>query len=358
MSPPNVRELFPEKQHNIRQWLWRQRLEKRYWPYAGMVGEGTGLHFVLGLAGGGGEHLMRLLTQKGVAVRGYKGLLQRFEPRLDFGAGEDRLAVEYAKDMPFDHPLLRVYRMLMEFDNDWTSQHLSNRPETGDLESLPCLVGETHALLGTEALLRGLGAKALLYVGDPVRMVDSLFAQWGEESTYLLAEGRNMLAPQFLSRFYRRDFRKVLEAHKRIRRLSDPRQRNIAHRVLVAGLMEHMFRMLAARYPRQVQLVEFGQLVDNPYYLEDSLRNFLGDPGLQIARTVTLLSTFKPENRNHLVWHNSWPEQMSYPRYLTESELRLCRELLHLSGLGPMYRPAEQEQSAGVVQRLVGKTSA
>ncbi len=345
MQPKNVRELFPEKQRNIRQWMWRQRLEKRYWPYAGMVGDGTGLHFVLGMAGSGSEHLMRLMTQSGVKLRGYKGMLKRFEPRLDFGAGEDSLALRYSKELPFEHPLLRVYRMLMESDNEWAIQHASNHPDREDLESLPCVVGESHALLGTEALLRGLGAKALLYVGDPLRLVDSLFAQWGEASTYLLAEGRSMLAPRFLSRFFRRDFKRVLEAYKRIRRLRDPRQQNIAHRVLIAGMMEHMFRILAARYPQQAMLVEFGQLLDNPYYLEDLLRRLLGDPGLEIARTVTVLSTFKPENRNTLVWHNSWPEQAIFPRYLSESEVRLCRDLLRLSGLAPSYQPSPQAES-------------
>jgi len=358
VSLANVRELFPEKQRNIRQWLWRQKMEKRYWSDAGMVGDGTGLHFVWGLSGAGSEHLMRLLTQKGIGVRGYKGVLKRFEPQLDFGAGEDRLALEYSKELPFEHPLLRVFRMLMEYGNEWAVRYIGHNPDKDEPASLPCVVGETRALLGAEALLKGLGAKALLYVSDPVHVVDSLFYQSGDESTYLLAEGRNVLAPRFLSRFCRRDFKKILEAYKHVRQISDPRKRNIAHRVLVAGLMEHMFRILAARYPQQVQLVEFGQLADNPYYLEDRLRNFLGDAGLEIGRTVTLLSTFKPDNSNQLVWQNSWPEQTLFPRYLTESEVRLCRDLLRVSGLATSQPLSMGAEPASVARRIASKSSA
>ncbi len=347
MDSDDLREFIPRNRQGIQRWLWRQKFERRYGEYAGYLGDGNTLNFVWGLAGGGSEHLVRLLSQPGIMVRCHKGILTRFNPPLQLNDRKDRLGIPYSKDLSGDHPLIRVVRMLAEYDNEWTLQH-HNHPKVDRLESLPCVIGESRALLASEALLRALGSKALVYVGDPVRAVDALFRRRGMADNYLLNEGRYMLAPLFLSRFLKRDFKAVLAVYQRIRGLRSQRQKQIAFRVLVAGMLEHMLRMLAVRYPQQVILVEYRKLKNNPYHLEDVLIRLLGEPGIGIGRALTITSTFMPSDQSGLVWNEMWPEQAAFPRFLKPAEVDLCRELLIQAGLsfdsGAEASPAEMPQ--------------
>lgn len=327
-----VTELITEKLH-IRSWMWRQRMDRAHASHAGLIGDGGQVQLLLGVSGSGVDHLGRLLAQPGFPLRYFQNPLGRFEPRLSLAAGHDPLALPYSKTLERDHPLLRVMRMSMEFDNRWALTETSNKVEAAECESLPCLVKESHALLATEAMLKAFGNRAMLYVSDPVKAVDRLFDTQGLDSAYLLEEGRSVLAPYFLARFLRRDYNRVMHIHRRIRRTQDARRRNILHRVLVIALIQHMFRMLAARYPQQAILVEYDRIADDPTPLEGMLERLLGEPGLEIGRSLMMESTFRPDGQNRVIWKNTWPESKSAAGFLTPGEIQVSYQMLKDSGL-------------------------
>jgi len=348
-----VAELITEKRQNIRDWMWRQRIERSYSNHAGMLGDGGRVHLLLGVRGSGADHLGRLLSRPGVPLRYYQNPLQSFTPRIVASNSRDRLAVPFVKELDDAHPLLRVLRMTQEFENSWALENLSNKPGKGLLESLPCLVKEGRGLLATEAMLRALRGKALLYLSDPVKAVDRLFAAEGLDSVYLLEEAHSVLSPYFLGRFLRNDYSRTLHAHRRIRRTMDARKRTILHRVLVVALIQHMFRMLAARYPQQVVLVEFDRIVEDPSLLEGILERFLGQDGLRIGQSVMVEATFSSRGRNKLLWKNAWPEKQPATGFLSPEEIRLCYRMLKDCGLATRigeqsrYHPvAEMAKSA------------
>ncbi len=328
-----VAELITEKRQSIRSWMWRQRLERNHSSHAGLIGDGAQVRLLLGVRGGGVDHLGRLISQPGVPLRYYQNPLQHFDPPLAISNSGDRLAMPFSKTLDHRHPVMRVMRMTQEFDSSWALDSLSNKPDTALLESLPSLIKESHSLLGIEAILRGLHCKAMLYVSDPVKTVDRLFDSEGLDSPYLLEEGRSVLAPYFLGRFLRKDYTHTMHAHRRIRRTQDARKRSILHRVLVTALIQHMFRMLAARYPRQVILVEYDRIADDPTLLEGMLEHLLGEAGLHIGHAVMVESTFSPNGQDQVIWKNAWPEKKPAAGFLTPEEIRLSYQMLKDCGL-------------------------
>jgi hypothetical protein len=336
-----VTELITEKRQHVRNWMWKQRLERTYSPHAGLVGDGSQLHFVLGVAGGGADHLARLVACPEAQLRFFYKPLSRFEPRLILSGGGDRLAMPFTRTLDLHHPVSRTLRMLVEFGNTWATEHVSNRARSVDAE-WPCLVAEPHALLATEALLCDLHAKALLYVTDPVKAVDNLLDQQGLDTPYLELEARSVLAPYFLARFLRRDFAPVLHAWRKLNQSTDTRRRKVLRLVLVAALIQHMFRMLSLRYPERAILVDYDRLARDPMHLEGLLEQLFGEPGIDMARTVMLRSTFVPDKSDLAVWKLGWPEQAPVPRFLSSQEVQACYQLLRESGLGT--RGSDQSQ--------------
>lgn len=328
-----VTELITEKSAHIRNWMWKQRLEHAYFDYSGLIGDTKQMHFIFGLKGSGVDHLARLLVQPGANLRYFNNPLARFEPRLVLSGSGDRLATPFSKELARDHPMLRVYRMLVEYDTDWGALRMGNRAHTKHPEQLPTLVKEQHGLLSIEAILRDFGAKTLLYVGDPVKTVDSLLQEEGLESPYLMEEGRSVLAPYFLARFLRRDYSRVMHAYRKISRLTDNRRRIILHRILVAALIQHMFRMLSARYPELVVLAEYDRLLESPVLLEDLAENLLGEAGIAIGRSASVGATFKPATSDQLIWKSAWPEQAPVTNFLSAEEVRAGYKVLQDSGL-------------------------
>ncbi len=334
-----VTELITEKSHYIRNWMWKQRFEKNFSSHAGLIGDGQQLHFLLGVKGGGVEHLGRLISLPGTKVRYFANVLSRMEPRLQFQGSGDRLSFPFEKSLERNHPLFRTYRLLVEYDNEWATGKTTNRIQGKNPEALPCLVMESHALLASEALLRETGGKAMLYVSDPVKVVDALFEDEKLDTPYREAEAKSVFSPYFLARFMRRDYAEVLHTLRRIGRSQRVRERIILTRVLTVALIQHMFRMLALRYPQQITLVDFAQVARDPYRLESAVESFLGDPGLAIARHIMSTATFHASGNERPLWKNAWPEQMSSPRYLTSKDMALCYSVLKDSGLGTGAAP-------------------
>lgn len=343
-----VTELFTEKSHHIRNWMWKQRYERAFSSHSGMLGDGSQLHFLLGVRGGGVDHLGRMLSRPSVKLRYFNNVLSRVEPRLNFNRGGDRLAMPFEKSLEHDHPMFRVFRMLVEFDNDWALEKTTNRVQSKAPESLPCLVKENSSLLATEALLRETQGRALLYISDPVKIVDTLFAEERLDTPYLVEETKSVLSPMFLHRFMRRDYTQILRTHREINRKYHIRERIILTKVLTVALIHHMFRMLAIRYPEQLTLVEYSRLANDPYVLEDAINRSFGEQGPQIAREVVSSCTFNAEGHDSLLWKNAWPEHNGKPRYLTAKDAQLCYAALADSGLGTRlsgksrYRPTSE----------------
>ncbi len=338
-----------EKTFELKNWAWRKRLEHRYGEHAGLLGDGQQLHFLFGIGGGAG-HLARLIALSGNAMRLFNNPLGRFDPPVLFSHGPDRLAIEYQKDLESDHPLFRVYRMLVEYDNDWVVQALSNRVVTDEPETLPCLVKSTQGLLATEAVLRQMKSRALLYIGDPVKIVDTFFGD-DSASSSLDSEARSVLAPLFLSRFLRRDYQRVLHTYAGIHKLTSKRNRSAARRVLVVGLIQHMFMMLAARYPDRVKLVRYEDLIHDPYHLFGLLEHLLGEPGLAITNSVIASSTFKPDGKQDIMWKDAWPESSPWSGSLSAKQVGHCYRVLEESGLGSYMKDSGISRSLTAVSK-------
>lgn len=342
-------ELFTEKRSKLRSWMWRQRLERGNSPHIGLIGDTHDLAMLFGIRGGGVSHLGRMIAHPGVPVRYYEDYVAHFEPRVQLSSGPDRLAIAFHKDLPTDHPIMRVLRMTMEHHNDWEGMQPTNHVETDHPEDLVCLVKESGGLLAAEAVIRRLDCRVMFYVSDPVKILDRLFFKEGLESPYLVEEGRSVLAPYFLSRFMRRDYGRVLHVHQRIRRTRDVRKRTILHRLLVVALIQHMFRMLSARYADRVTLVEYDQLAFDPQALLPILLKAFGEGGDDIARRVLMEASFRPNEKDYLVWRHDWPEKAGENGFFTPEEVRLCYQVLRDSGLATRisdqsrYHPVEHK---------------
>lgn len=328
----------------IRQWLWIKRFERLYSSHAGLLGDGQQLHFLFGVGEGGADHLGQLLVQAGVPIRYYANLLPRVLPSLVLSASGEPTAIPYEKDLDDGHPLVRVHRMLVEYDNEWATSRMHPPAQVPNPETLPCLVKSHQALLATEALLRRFGCRALLYVGDPVKILDRMFAQGGLDTPYLKTEGRSLFSPTFLGRFLRRDYRPVLDTYYEIRRQTSGRARIIRQRLLTVALLQHMFRMLAARYPQQAILVDYAVLRDHPHQIYTLLERLFGDVGLDYAEALITSATFQAQGDRQLLWKDSWPDFLSWSGFLSADEIRDAYRLLEKSGLGtnPTLNPRER----------------
>ena len=137
----------------------------------------------------------------------------------------------------------------------------------------------------------------------------------------------------FLFDNLRRDYSEVIGTLRRVRRVSNTRKRSVLRKVVVVALLQHMFRILAARYPKQAILVRHDRLAQDPFLLESLLEGLFGECGLTIGRAVTAASTFIPDGVRGSVWKNAWPEQNPVVHFLTSREVELCRSVLQDSGL-------------------------
>jgi len=347
-----VVDMFSEKRSQMQHWMWQRRFERKYGAQAGLMGDGRKVHLLFGLAGGGADHLVRLLSRPGQRVRIYNALLGKFTPALVFSQKGDPLAFPYQRDLERSHPMFRIYRLLVEGNSEWVTKGMSNRLPEAEIKDTPCLIKDTRALLSAEALLEGLKARMMLFVGDPVKNVDRLFDQHGIEVPYLQGEARSVLSAQFLARFMRRDYDGVLECAKAIRQITDKRERTIKHRVLVVALIQHMFRRLALRYPKQVVLAEYEQLEQNPRVLMEMLERLMGPQGETLGRRALEQEAFVPAGQEQMKWRNAWPDSRTDYAFLTEEEANACYDMLRDAGLGVGGRERSKEEPVASEQML------
>jgi hypothetical protein len=250
----------------------------------------------------------------------------------------DGRAIGYAKELGETHPLLRFYRMLAESNQDLVPRRTGGEQDgTSDAEAV-FLVKEVRSLLATEALVRGLGCRAALFVNDPVLIVDRLFAHAGRSCEYLQPESSAVTDPAFCRRFLRREAHRVARIHRVVQRLPDYSERAVLLRVLAVALIQHMFRLLAARYPEQVTVVSYPSLHRHPQAFVDKAVAFYGPQARARAEAVLSSSTIHAAGQDRLLWTSGASNGGSEPMALTGSEVLSAYQLLSDLGLAENQR--------------------
>jgi hypothetical protein len=329
------------------EWLWQQRYNRLYSPRAGLRGDPEALRLLLGPRSAGLDWLAALLGRSAPRIRYYNEPLRRYTPPLLLSNGPDRCAIGFSKTLPERHPLLRVLRMLVEPDNVWATERMSNRVPQARYEPDVCLVKETRGLLAAEPLLRGFGSPAVLLVVEPLSTVDQILHSDGLQSGYLEREEATVLRPAFVARFMPRDSRQVLAAARTVRSLPHPRERRILGRVLTVGLINRMFRMLDARYPCATA-VSLRQLSHSPRDLARLVVGLLGEgwrdsAEIQVAEACTSVAGRGLEHGQVPVAGLNEPL-----RFLTVREALTGRDMLAECGLAEVDTDELLTQGLGI----------
>lgn len=311
----------------ISQLIWKGRLNQTHTPHAGYMGNGGDIHLMLGVNGSGINHLIQLLSQALPDGQFIHHPLLKFEPRLTLSSQGDRLAVPYHKELAADHPLNRIYRIYAEM-NQVEPCHELLREENETTQARLLILKETHGLLATEALLRELQCHVLFYVSDPVMLAEQIFSREGADAPYLDLESKAVMDFRFLKRFFSHDVRAVLHAYKLIQRLPSERQRRVQRKIFTIALIQHMFRMLSARYPELATVVDFTLIEPDPRRLEFPLVNWLGSNNLERIKPVLDKATFTQQGQTLLRWTRSWPESITTFEALSAEDVRLGYKLL------------------------------
>ncbi len=314
------------------EWLWQKRFSRMYASDTGMKGDPTRLRLVLGSAGGAPDWLAALIARSAPRVRFYNEPLKRLSPPMALSAGPDRCSIGFSKTLPAQHSLLRVMRMLVERDNVWAAERMSNRLPHAPYDPGICLVKESRALLAAEAMVRDLGARTLFVLSEPVRAVDDIFAHQGLESAYLDYEDQAVLDPAFLARFLPRDKEDVLASARIIGKLPRSRERRALARAMTIGLLNRMFLMLAARYPRAAA-VSINRLARSPSTTLQLIVEMLGE-GWRESAELQVTDACVPLPGRELGQLRLNVPALSEPlRFLSLKEAVACRDMLAESGL-------------------------
>jgi hypothetical protein len=311
----------------IKQLIWNRRLNQKYLSHAGYMGNGGDLHLILGINGAGVNHLTQLLSQALPTSHYVHYPLVKFEPKLILSNQGDRLALPYHKELAADHPLNRVYRIYAERNPLETGQN-ATQWESETSQDTFLIMKEVHGLLATEALLRELKCHVLFYLSDPVILAEQIFSREGPDTRYLDLESEAVMDFRFLKRFFSHDLRAVLHAYKLIMRLSSGRQRRMQMKIFTIALIQHMFRMLAVRYPELATVVDFARIENDPKRLEFPLVNWLGPNSLEASKCVLNAATFTPNGQKSGRWIRSWPESIAAFETLSGEDVTMAYQLI------------------------------
>ncbi len=205
--------IISNKSKDIQRWVWRKRASLH--PQEKIAVNQTKLLLVSGIACSGIDYLTHLLKKSLPSTDVYDGPLSGFTPRLSLNRDEDNLALDYSKTLPNDHPLFHVYDLLA---HQSVSKFRLQQAYPGRGPRY-CLIKETHALLGSEALLRTMKCKMLLIIDDPLSIVAQQVALHGIDSTYLKSEINAVQKPDFLTRFMRNSYKPVRRAFHHVKKI-------------------------------------------------------------------------------------------------------------------------------------------
>jgi hypothetical protein len=312
--------------------MWEKRINRKHMPHAGYMGNGGDVHLILGVNGSGINHLTSLLSHALPNNNYIHHPLVKFEPKLTLSTQADRLAIPYHKELALDHPLKRVYRIYAERNLPETN-YLAPQKDQDKSQVALLIMKEVHGLLATEALLRELKCHVLFYISDPVILAEQIFSREGFDTPYLDLECSAVMESIFLKRFLSRELRSVLHAYKLIQRLPSLRQRRVQMKILTIALIQHMFRMLAARYPELATIVDSKLIQNEPRRLEFPLVNWLGQNSMEQAKQVLNTATFNPNGQSSMCWKRSWPESMSTFETLSAEDVARAYRLVINHGL-------------------------
>jgi len=313
------------------EWLWQQRFNRLYSAETGLTGDPSRLRLVLGVAGPELNWMGGLLSRCAPRVRYYNEPLKRMGLALQPSSVADRCAVGFSKFLPDDNPLLRVTRMLVESDNVWATERMSNRLPNSNYDPNVCLVKESRGLLAAEAIARAFQCKMLVVLSEPVRAVDQLFDNQELEG-YLEVESGAVLKPDFLTRFLPRDRRDVIAAARIIRRLPESRERSILSRAMTIGLMNRMFRILGVRYST-VATISVPELARTPGRVVHLVVELLGAEWRESAELHVADSSVTVHDGDFQAKRLRIPTLHAPLRFLTAKEAVACRDMLAECGL-------------------------
>jgi len=313
------------------EWLWHQRFNRLYSAETGLTGDPSRLRLVLGVAGPELQWLGGLLSRCASRVRYYNEPLKRMGLALQPSSVADRCAIGFSKFLPEDHPLLRVTRMLVESDNVWATERMSNRVPNADYDPNSCLVKESRSLLAAEAMIRAFECKTLLVLSEPVRTVDQLFGNQ-ELDGYLEVESQAVLKPDFLTRFLPRDRRDVIAAARIIRRLPESRERSILSRAMTVGLLNRMFRILGVRYATAAT-ISVPDLARTPSRVVQLVVELLGGEWRESAELHVADASVTVHEGDLQARRLRIPSLHTPLQFLTDKEAVACRDMLAECGL-------------------------
>ncbi|MEW8032172.1 MAG: hypothetical protein AB2819_08000, partial [Candidatus Thiodiazotropha endolucinida] len=166
------------------------------------------------------------------------------------------------------------------------------------------------------------------YISDPVILAEQIFSREGLNTPYLDLESEAVLESRFLKRFLSHDLRAILHAYKLIQRLSSRRQRRVQMKIFTIALIQHMFRMLAARYPELASVVDFDCIENDPKRMQFPLVNWLGANSLERSERIISTATFKPDGQMSRRWTRSWPETVNAFEVLSSKDVSLAYQIL------------------------------
>jgi hypothetical protein len=307
--------------------LWKNRLSQRYTPHAGYMGNGGEIHLILGVNGNGINQLTQLLSQALSSSHYIHHPLLKFEPKITLSNQGERLAMPYHKELTADHPMNRIYRIYAE-KKLVEPNYMQALNETETSHKAYLILKETYGLLATEALIRELKCHVLFYISDPVIVAEQIFSREGVDTPYLDLESEAVMDSRFLKRFLSHDLRSVLHTYKLIHRLSSGRQRRVQMKIFTIALIQHMFRMLAARYPELATVVDYSVIENAPKRLQFPLVNWLGPNSIEQSRRVIDKATFIPDGQKARCWTRSWPESINAFEVLSAKEVKMAYQLI------------------------------
>jgi hypothetical protein len=303
-------------------WIWHKRVEHSYGRNAGLSEKRASLLFILGITGSGIDWPASLFSHRILPATLNDEPLLGFEPKPVFTKkeGVERVSLPYRKSLHFQHPLLRISRILAHRNITQNNSAIS-------------LIKQTRALLGAEPLLRNLHAKTLFILNDPVRILDQLINLEGRQSPYLRLESNAVFADDFLSRFLHRDRDLLLKTRRIVDRIPDATERRMLRRLLCIALIQHMFRMLVARYPERAQTLSIDHLHYNPESFPLLATWLYGEGIRKSAESCLEELTFTPTNSSQRIWKSVPCAKGAIPVSLSAGEIQCCYQLLEDCGL-------------------------
>ncbi|MCU7959436.1 MAG: hypothetical protein KZQ58_05435 [gamma proteobacterium symbiont of Bathyaustriella thionipta] len=310
------------------EWLWRKKFEHTFGSYAGLSEDDALLRLIFGLQGSHVDWLTELLLKSLPDAACFIDPLANIKPPLQLGRHSERLASDYHKDIPQHHPAVRVLRLLGNSQQAKLEPYRSKRTST---EANPVLIKEQQAPLLLEAIIRQLQIPSLLMLRDPVRTADRVFSLPVAQQYLFKYEFNSLLQPAFLLHFLPLGYKPVLHTAHILKHIKNEREKLSLQQVLSTALINAMFRMLAAKYPR-VSTISHESLFRQPQDSLKILSQFIGDKWTANSEMTVMSELPDPDLSATQTQELPWRLLRPYDSF-SQDEVACCRQLLIDCGL-------------------------